>query len=943
MRGANSCYKANDRMRGRDFLGKLSGVVDNRDPAPLCAHCLRPKRIQMRRQSSPLVAASPEYLEELQARFRHHPESVDLSWRVVFSVLEDLLQQDGTATSTGNRHVWDHRALADAVRNRGHLFANLDPLGRLPRIPANAPLEDLAFHLLGDVTRGARNSAAAEVEVLRERYLGPLSVEMGHIDDPKIFNWLVERFETDGGEHGPESRLKTLDHLNRAETFERFLSVKLPTKKRFGAEGAETVVPLLARVIERAALAGVVDIVIGSMHRGRLNIMANVLRQPLIELLATFKGTQPFPVGAERAADVPYHLGFEVSMPGPRGDVSLTLCPNPSHLEAVNSVAMGRVRARQDLSVRSGVPAGATLGIILHTDASVIGQGSVSELIQLGGPTAFSTAGLIHIVINNQIGFTTEPAEARTSRHCTGLWKAVDSAILHVNANDPDAARRAADIAVDFRQAHGRDAVIDLVSYRKNGHNEIDEPRFTQPMLYKDVDEATPVAALYASRLISEGIASPERIEEVRQSYWETIQQAYAAASSYSVNQSRLPNGRWAPYVAAPGVAAGPVTGVDETELNGMLLSLSKIQEGMAVDPKVRRVLSQRENARDKGLTWATAESLAFATVLARGLDIRLTGQDVVRGAYSHRHFTVSDAKTGAQFTPLNALGSAQGNFTVANSPLSEYGVLGFEYGYSLERPDGLVIWEAQFGDFANCAQVIIDQFVTSGEEKWSQPSGLVVLLPHGLEGQGPEHSSARVERILQQCAKDNIRVANPSTPANYFHLLRRQVFHLARKPLFVLSPKTLLRLPEAISPLADFGSTSAFSPILAHGAEGATERVLLCTGKIAYELEAERRARGATNIAIVRLEELYPFPENELARASADWKLARFVWVQEEPANMGPWSYLDRRLEALFDKLGCHMPRASLVSRPESPSPAGSFHSNHERDQRALVEEAFS
>jgi 2-oxoglutarate dehydrogenase E1 component len=428
----------------------------------------------------------------------------------------------------------------------------------------------------------------------------------------------------------------------------------------------------------------------------------------------------------------------------------------------------------------------------------------------------------------------------------------------------------------------------------------------------------------------------------MRQSYWETLQEAYAAAPNYNVNRSGLPNGRWAPYVAAGLLPDAPVTGVNETELKDILLCLSKVPEDMTVDPKVRRLLSQHERSRDKGLTWATAESLAFATILKRGLDIRLTGQDVVRGAFSHRHFIVSDSETGIQFTRLNALGSTQGNFTVANSPLSEYGVLGFEYGYSLERPDSLVIWEAQFGDFANCAQVLVDQFVTSGEEKWSQPSGLVLLLPHGLEGQGPEHSSARVERILQQCAKNNIRVSNPSTPANYFHLLRRQVLHPTRKPLFILSPKSLLRLPEAISPLVDFGSASAFSPVLVRGFENAIERVLLCAGKIAYELEAERKARGATNIAIVRIEEFYPFPENELARVFKDWKLARFVWVQEEPANMGPWSYLDRRLEALFDKLGCRMPRANLVSRPASPSPAGSFHSNHERDQRALIVEAF-
>ncbi|MEP9347792.1 2-oxoglutarate dehydrogenase E1 component [Xanthobacter sp. KR7-225] len=891
----------------------------------------------MRRYTSPLAAATPTYFETLQARYRAAPQSVDESWQAVFRLLDEL---EASATPAPAPRAADRpgtdegRLIAEALRTHGHLLANLDPLAAERPTARLSPAElttTLTAHLAG-----AETAPLGRLEAL---YLGALAVETGHIDDAEVRRWLVARFENRPFLPAVESRLAALDLLVRAETFERFLGVKMPTKKRFGAEGAEVVVPLLARILERAAQNGVSEVVIGTMHRGRLNLMANVLGEPAVELLHKFKGGHPFPIDGPRDADVPYHLGLTAALPLAGRDVNVTLCANPSHLEAVNPVALGRARARQDLAERAGRDPRDTLAIILHTDASVIGQGGVSEIIQLGGLEAFTTRGTIHVVINNQIGFTTNPSEARTSRYCTGLWKAVDSAILHVNGNEPDAALGAADIAVDFRSATGRDAVIDLVCYRRNGHNEIDEPRFTQPVLYRRIDALPSVASLYGERLVAEGVADAERARSLRETYWQGLQDAYAASGDHRINRSAFPKDRWEPYRPG-GAVAVPATGVTEADLKALLKQLSTVPPNFAVDPKMQRILNQRFEAAEKGANWAVAESLAFATLLKEGTDVRLVGQDVVRGAFSHRHFTVADATDGRTVNALRDLGGPVGRFDVVNSPLAEFGVLGFEYGYSLERPDALVIWEAQFGDFANCAQVIVDQFITSGEEKWMQPSGLVVLLPHGLEGQGPEHSSARVERLLQMCAKDNIRVANPSTPANFFHLLRRQVLDRRRKPLFVTSPKTLLRLPEAISPLSAFAPGEAFRPIIASRPAGTVRRALICTGKLAYELEAERARLGVDDVAVLRLEQLYPFPAEELRELLAGWHGCTVQWVQEEPANMGAWTHVDQALEPIL--AGCGLARARLVARPASPSPAGSFHDFHQRDQQALVKRAF-
>jgi 2-oxoglutarate dehydrogenase E1 component len=857
-------------------------------------------------------------IEALRDRYRQQPETLDFSWRVLFQVLEEMDAEPPAAGADAEA------LLRQAIRAHGHLLARTNPLE-----PDAAPPEPVAF---GAQLRPSHLSAAQLVR----RYAGTLTIETAHIDRADCRAWLQSAFEA-LDEATPEAQREVLKGLIQADEFERFLGRKFPTKKRFGAEGAEAFVPMLNRLLAQAAAAGITHVVIGSMHRGRLNLMATVLGKSAARMIAEIKGMHPFAADTPRAADVPYHLGVEATLTFGGRELRVSLLPNPSHLEAIDPVALGRARALQDLQPEG--EAWRVLPIILHTDAAVVAQGLVAETLQLGVPGGFSTQGTLHIVINNRLGFTTEEAEARSSTHCTGPWKAIDSAILHVNAEDPAACCQAADLALGYRQAQRRDAVIDLVCYRRNGHNEIDEPTFTQPLLYAAIAEQEPVTASFTRRLAAQGIATVEEAEAWAGEVRDALQRSYEEAPSYRTNASGYPGGRWAEHL---GIGAEPDTGVAEERLLALAGKLAAPPQDIALHPKLGRILRQREIGSEAPVAWPTAEALAFGTLLEDGVDVRLTGQDVARGAFSHRHFALTDMASGGRHVSLAGVAPGKGRFAVHNSPLSEYAVLGFEYGYSLERPDALVIWEAQFGDFANGAQIMIDQFVAAGEEKWCTPSGLVMLLPHGLEGQGPEHSSARIERWLQLCARDNIRFANPSTPANYFHLLRRQVMARGRKPLVIASPKKLLRLPAAVSPVADFLPGTRFAPVLASGAEGPIRRVLLCSGKIAYELEAERARRGAQDIAIIRLEQLYPLPAEALRDALTPWRDADFAWVQEEPENMGAWSWIDRRLETLLASFGARAPRLRYVGRPESPSPAGSFHDAHDADEARLVADAF-
>ena len=861
--------------------------------------------------SSPITAAPVAYYEAIYDAWRADPQSVEPSWRVLFELAHELAD-----VAPGARDAQAMgRLINEFVRDRGHLFADLDPLA----------------HGRSDPLRSTESGSLGGADAtLLGLYCNGLALESAHIDDVAIRDGARALFEARPPRPDAAARRRALDLLAQGEAFDGVLAVRYPTKKRFGSEGADAIAPLLDRILHAAARDGVKQVVIGSMHRGRLSLLANVLRKPLEDLYFEIVGGYTL-AETDLPGDVPYHLGYEGRITFDDAALDVCLAANPSHLEAVDPVAIGRARARQDKAAALGD----VLCIILHTDAAVIGQGLVAETLQLSGVDGFSVGGVIHLVINNQIGFTTSPSEGRSSRYCTGVWKAIDSPILHVNGDRVDDVLQAADLAVALRARHGVDTVVDLVCYRRNGHNEIDEPRFTQPTDYALIDQHPTVGRLYAAALLADGAAPADALEVAREAHKGLCLAALDAATARTARPSqRVALPRRAPQ-------SEPATGVAVEDLQAIAEALSQWPEDLAVGDKVQRLVRRRADAASAGVNWALGEALAFGSLLKEGLPIRLSGQDVTRGAFSHRLFQLTDVTTGRGHLSLDRLSSNQARFQVINSPLSEYAVLGFEYGYSLERTEGLTIWEAQFGDFANGAQIIIDQFIVSGEEKWGQRSSLVMLLPHGLEGQGPEHSSARPERYLQLAAGGNVQIVQPTTPANFFHLLRRQALRPVRKPMFVMSPKKLLRLPAAASPLADFGPDQGFAPVIA-SVQAPPRTVLLCSGKIAYDLEAARAVRGADDVAVVRLEQLYPFPEVELTALFGQWRDARYVWVQEEPANAGAWAYLDRPLGRLLVHAGVSMPALQYLGRRVQASPAGSFHGAHEADQATIIDDAF-
>jgi len=867
-------------------------------------------------------------MESLYAQFREQPASVDSSWQSVFRFIDDLIQTDDPA-AVGTAQGGAAAALrATLLRRYGHLLADLNPLadGDPP------PVDVLEAFFAGQW------GLETDPDTLRRQYTGTLAVETAHMTRLDRVQWVDERLSQPWAACSDDVLIDAWRSVVAASEFERFLMTRFPGKKKFGLEGAEILSVVLDQILTQAARMGVEEVVLGSMHRGRLNLMANVLGKPLVDLLAEFMGLHPFPEAPDIPADIPYHLGYEGTVTKGGRSVRVRLLPNPSHLEAVDPVALGVTRARQ--AGRPDGQSGNVLGVILHTDAAVIGQGIVSECLQLGAVAGFSTAGTIHVVVNNQLGFTTEPDEGRSSYHCTDSWKAVDGLILHVNGECPESAIRAAGLAVEYRQAQACDAVIDLVVYRRHGHNEFDEPRFTQPVLYQAIDQREPLGNQLEKRLLASGALDPQAARDFAKQHWKQLDLAFEAAGQRkqrAVDQAGEPG-----LAAAIEPVPSPQTGVPQERLLGLLEALAHVPDGLTLGDRLAKQIRARSHT-EQGVAWAVAEALAFASLLAEGLNVRLSGQDVARGAFSHRHFVLTDVHDNRRYCSLNHLGAGQGAFEVINSPLSEYAVLGFEYGHSLAAKNTLTLWEAQFGDFANGAQIMIDQFITSGACKWRQSSGLVVLLPHGLEGQGPEHSSARIERYLQLCAHGNLWLINPTTPANYFHALRQHVLDGQERPLIVVAPKTLLRLPAAVSPLAAFCPGTRFSALHVSPASSPARRLLVCSGKIAYELEDHRQAHHHPDVTIVRLEQLYPLPTDELRALLQNHPSADLVWVQEEPENMGAWPYYDRRLEDLARLAGCAHPRFRFCGRPESASPAGSFHSSHAQDQAVIIERAFA
>jgi 2-oxoglutarate dehydrogenase E1 component len=941
-------------------------------------------------------------VEELYLRYRENPHSVEGAWRKYFERLSEVEQAglmqrgegaagariggqpnasngNGRAANGGvNGHAKEFAppiagsvalsdtnsdlqkdyqervtALVNGYRMRGHRFARLDPLDLSKPDHDELSLERFGLDQVDPNTLFATGNFAGPpklslkefVRRLQETYCRTIGVEYRNIEEPEIRSWLQERMESTLNhiELTHEEQVRILSKLIDAEIFEQFLHTKYVGAKRFSLEGTEGIIPLLELVIEAAGQTHCEEIVIGMAHRGRLNVLANVMQKSLKEIFAAFEDDNPQPLLGR--GDVKYHLGYSSDRRMPDGhSIHLTLAFNPSHLEFVNPVVEGRVRAKQDR--RGDKDRQKVLPLVIHGDAAFIGQGVVAETLNLSGLRGYSTGGTVHVVINNQIGFTTVWQDARSTRYSTDLTRMLRCPIFHVNGEDPEAIAQVVKLGMEFRQRFGRDVVIDLYGYRRYGHNEADEPRFTQPLMYAAVDQKPSVREVYIQRLVQGGRFTRDQAAEleaarrrVLEADLDEVRKAPFIPPQYSMQ------GLWAGYKGGPDKDSPDVsTAVPKQRLKELLTKATEVPADFNVHPKLKRLLDQRREQRDekKHVDWGTAETLAYASLVTEGAPVRLSGQDSRRGTFSHRHAVLHDAVNGKLYTPLAFLENDQARFEVWDSPLSEAGVLGFEYGFSLDYPDGLVIWEAQFGDFANGAQVLIDQFLSSSEDKWYRLSGIVLLLPHGFEGQGPEHSSARLERWLTLAAEDNIQVCNLTTPAQCFHVLRRQVVRRFRKPLIIMSPKSLLRSPAAVSPLDDLanGEFQRIIPDSEPHDPKSVKRVLLCSGKVYYDLLHAREERKRKDVAIVRVEQLYPLRKAELEGILAPYQDGtQVVWVQEEPWNMGAWYYMQARLP---DMLGKRF-TLSCVSRAESASPATGSLSAHKLEQEKLVNEALA
>ena len=846
-------------------------------------------------------------------------------------------------------------------RVRGHLEAQLDPLGlQMPKPhpeldPATYGFTDADMdrpifidHVLGLETATPRQI----LKVLRETYCGPIGVEFMHIQDPDQKAWIQRRVEGAPwtSAYDAERKKTILQQLTEAEGLETFCQRRFVGTKRFGLEGGEVTIPALQAIIEMAAKGGVNEIAIGMPHRGRLNTLVNVVKKPYTQLFSEFGGESFKPDDVQGSGDVKYHLGTSIDVEIAGHKVHLSLQPNPSHLEAVDPVVVGKVRARQDMS---GDTRGrrSVMAILMHGDAAFAGQGLVYETLAMSQLIGYRTGGTIHLIVNNQIGFTTVPAHAYSGLYCTDVAKAIQAPILHVNGDNPEAVVWAAEMATEFRMAFGGDFVLDIVCYRRHGHNETDEPAFTQPIMYKAIKELKTTRTLYADKLVAEGVMTPYDAKQMWDGFAGQLEDAYQAAQTYKPNKADWLEGHWSGLSTPERESewTDGDTSVPVDTLKQIGAAISTAPANFEVNSKITRQLEAKRVAIEtgEGIDWATGEALAYGSLLLEGNRVRLSGEDVQRGTFSQRHAVLIDQATQNEYTPLNNIQAEQKKIEIYNSLLSEVGVLGFEYGYSLADPRTLVLWEAQFGDFANGAQIIIDQFIASGETKWLRMSGLVMLLPHGHEGQGPEHSSARPERYLQLCAERNMAVCNITTPANYFHALRRQMKRNYRKPLVLMTPKSLLRHKLAVSPLADFAPGSRFQYVIPEGDAIAppeqVKRVVLCTGKVYYDLLEARRARGIKDVAIVRIEQLYPFPVISLPKALAPYKNAEVVWCQEEPKNNGAWYHVDRRIEEVLEPLGIAAKRPRLISRKAAASPATGLAKVHAAEQAALVTEALT
>ncbi|MGM9336699.1 multifunctional oxoglutarate decarboxylase/oxoglutarate dehydrogenase thiamine pyrophosphate-binding subunit/dihydrolipoyllysine-residue succinyltransferase subunit, partial [Streptomyces murinus] len=841
--------------------------------------------------------------------------------------------------------------LIHSYRVRGHVMADTDPLEYRQR---KHPDLDIVEHglTLWDLERefavgGFAGKSMMKLRdilgVLRDSYCRTTGIEFMHIQDPKQRKWIQDRVERGHAKPEREEQLRILRRLNAAEAFETFLQTKYVGQKRFSLEGGESVIPLLDAVIDSAAESRLDEVVIGMAHRGRLNVLANIVGKSYAQIFREFEGNLD-PKSMHGSGDVKYHLGANGTFTGLDGEqIKVSLVANPSHLEAVDPILEGVARAKQDIINKGGTDF-TVLPVAIHGDAAFAGQGVVAETLNMSQLRGYRTGGTVHIVINNQVGFTAAPESSRSSMYATDVARMIEAPIFHVNGDDPEAVVRVARLAFEFRQAFNKDVVIDLICYRRRGHNESDNPAFTQPLMYDLIDKKRSVRKLYTESLIGRGDITLEEAEQALQDYQGQLEKVFT-----EVREATAQPAAGVPQEAQDGFPAAVPTAVSAEVVKRIAESQVNIPEHITVHPRLQPQLQRRAAMVEDGtIDWGMGETLAIGSLLLDGTPVRLAGQDSQRGTFGQRHAVLIDRETGEEYTPLQYLAEDQARLNVYNSLLSEYAAMGFEYGYSLARPDALVMWEAQFGDFVNGAQTVVDEFISSAEQKWGQTSGVVLLLPHGYEGQGPDHSSARPERFLQLCAQNNMTVAMPTSPSNYFHLLRWQVHNPAHKPLVVFTPKSMLRLKAAASKAEEF-TTGGFQPVIgdATAEAAAVRRVVFCSGKVYYDLEAERKKRGATDTAIIRIERLYPLPGAELqAEVNKYPNAEKYLWVQEEPANQGAWPFIALNLIDHLDlAVGADIPageRLRRISRPHSSSPAVGSAKRHQAEQEQLVREVF-
>ena len=942
-----------------------------------------------------LSGANATFINDLHKEWKANPNSVPKEWDLWFKNNgDDVILDDGPSWAKKNSQVigaidtvasvravargiagkgdlsaTDLRAattdsiraimLIRAFRINGHLLAKLDPLN-LQEGDVHPELnpktygfkdDDWDRPIFIDNVLGMESATLRQIiEIVKETYCGSIGIEFMHVQDPAQKAWIQERIESirNTTEFTKRGKKAIYERLVGAETFEQFLHKKYAGTKRFGLDGSESVVPAIEQILKRGSQLGMKEVVIAMAHRGRLNLLYNILNKPFRAIISEFLGNQANPEEAGGSGDVKYHMGASADREFDGNNVHLSLQPNPSHLEVVAPVVIGRVRAKQnqhnDTNDRLSV-----LGIVLHGDAAFAGQGVVAETFDFSGLRGYRTGGTIHIVVNNQIGFTTSPNYSRSSPYCTDVAKMLMAPIMHINGDDPEAVIHASRIATEFRQKFACDVVLDIISYRRYGHNEGDEPAFTQPIMYKKIGSHDSISTIYGKKLVKEGILTDQEAKDEVDNHNKFLEKEFQAGANYKPNKADWLEGQWANLRAAHGDDRRGETSVSTNDLKLIGNAITTIPENIQVNKKLARIVEARKKAIDtgEGIDWSTAEHLAFGSLLLEGHPVRLSGQDSCRGTFSQRHAVFVDQVKEERYTPLNNIKENQENFEVIDSPLSEASVLGFEYGYSLTEPTALVMWEAQFGDFANGAQVIVDQFISSGEAKWLRMSGLVMLLPHGYEGQGPEHSSARLERYLQLCGEDNMQVLNCSTPANYFHALRRQLKRDFRKPLIIMTPKSLLRNKMCVSKLSDMAEQTAFRRVIKDPdinlKDKNIKKVVICSGKVFYNLYEEREKRKLENVKILRLEQIYPFPHRTLKEELSKTPDAEVVWCQEEPKNMGSWFFVDRKIEDVLMSYKGKFLRPTYAGREEAASPATGSLSRHNKEQADLVNQALT